>query len=288
MRTTPKRNKNADLGASIGLRPVFSQALQNLKLPWLEVISDNYLKVHRRHWSQLESIRKDSALVCHGINLNIGGTDPLNLEYLSELKNFFDYFEPAWISDHLCWTSVLKNQSFDLLPIPYTQETLDHLVSRIHQAQEFIGREWVFENPSIYTSTSETEMTEGAFFRELHLKTGCQFLLDLNNIHVSCFNLKREPKKILSDWPLEAVAQIHLAGGSYVDDLLIDTHSQQIENTVWDLFKDVLQKTGPLPTLIEWDRDFPEFQVLIEQRQLAQRILDEFARISETFLPRTP
>lgn len=276
------------LSASIGWRPALNDSLKQLKLAWIEVISDDYLKVDRRHWTELESLRKSSELVCHGVNLNIGGTDPLNLEYLTALKRFFDFFQPAWVSDHICWTGVLGEQSFDLLPLPYNPESLKHLVSRIHKVQDFTGREWVFENPSIYLQPENSVISEGEFFKELNRQTGCKFLLDLNNIHVSSYNLKLDAKKFLLEWPLEAVVQFHLAGGSYVNDYLIDTHDRPIESSVWELFHVALQKIGPRPTLIEWDRGFPDFQVLLNQQLKAQRMLNECAGLSNTFLSATP
>ncbi len=288
MRKLPRKNDHSDLGASIGLRPIFRNETQEQKFSWIEIITDNYLNVHKRHWNELEIFRKDSELVCHGVGLNIGGTDELDFDYLLKLKDFFNHFEPAWVSDHMCWTSILGHQSFDLLPLPYNQESLKHLTNRIQKVQDFTKREWVFENPSVYLEVPNSEMSEGEFFKELHGRTGCRFLLDLNNIQVTSYNLKIDSKKLLAEWPLDAVSQIHLAGGSYTESHLIDTHNQIVESAVWDLFKELIKKTGPLPTLIEWDRDFPEFQVLMRQQQLAQGILNESARIPEAFLPAAP
>ncbi len=288
MRTRPRKNNHSELGASIGLRPALSQPLQTLNLKWVEVISDDYIGIDRRNWLDLEKHREKSEIVFHGVGLDIGGTDPLDLNYLASLKSLFAHFEPSWVSDHICWTNVLGHPSFDLLPLPYNQECLEHLCGRIHFAQDYCARTWTFENPSLYLLPENSDMSEGDFFSELQQKTGCNFLLDLNNIHVSSHNLKLDTQKILKGWPFHAVVQFHLAGALKDHDYLIDTHNQIVSEPVWKLFREVLKITGPKPCLIEWDRDFPEFQVLFNQYSKAQGILDEFARVPDSILPAAP
>lgn len=270
--------------SSLGLRNRFFQETFDLRLPWLEIVTDNYLGIDRRHWRELENFREHSEFVFHGVNLNIGGTDPLDPRYVMELNELFDYFEPAWVSDHICWTSIAGHQSFDLLPLPLNQETLDHLTRRITQIQELTKRQWTFENPSLYTWPEQSDMTEGDFLTELSDRTGCTYLLDINNVYVTCHNLKMDPIQWLSDWPLDKVAQFHLAGGTHQNGLIIDTHNQVVEDIVWRMFEKVLRKTGPRPTLLEWDQDYPEFHVLTNQLARAQGLLDESRRLSEIVL----
>ena len=292
LRKLPRNNffkgEASSLGASLGLRPILSQSIFDLKLDWLEIITDDFLNVDARHIKYLEKHRSNSQIVCHSVGLNIGSTDPLNLEYLNSLREFYKIIEPAWVSDHLCWTGVLGHPSFDLLPLPYNPESLEHLLPRIQKAQDCIGRNWVFENPSSYFEIENSEMSEGEFLSELTKRSGCELLLDINNVVVSGFNLKKDPDELIKDWPFDSVVQYHLAGASLLDEFMIDTHNQSIAEPVWTLFRKALKKTGPLPTLIEWDRDFPEFSIIHNQLKRAQGELIEFARLSNPFLPTAP
>ncbi len=270
--------------ASLGLRAPFFSETFDRKLPWLEIITDNYLGIDRRHWRELEAFRADSEFVFHGVNLNIGGTDPLDPRYVMELNELFDHFEPAWVSDHICWTAVAGHQSFDLLPLPLNQETLAHLSRRISQIQELTKRPWAFENPSLYIWPETSDMSEGEFFTELSAQTGCAYLLDVNNVYVTSHNLQKDPIQWLSDWPLDRVTQFHLAGGTHQNGLIIDTHNQPVEEIVWGLYKKIIRQTGPRPTIVEWDQDFPEFDVLLHQLNKAQEIINDSRRVSEIVL----
>jgi uncharacterized protein (UPF0276 family) len=205
----------------------------------------------------------------------VGSTDPLNQAYLKRLKTLADRIEPAWISDHLCWTGVEGENLHDLLPLPYTEEALHHLVPKVLEVQEYLGRRMLIENVSSYVSFEHSEMEEWEFLSELSRRADCGILLDINNIYVSAVNHGFNPDKYLEGIPIDRVGQMHLAGHSNQGKYLLDTHDHPVTDEVWELYRRALRRFGPVSTLIEWDAEIPEFPVLEAEANRAKEIQRE-------------
>jgi uncharacterized protein (UPF0276 family) len=267
------------LGFGLGLRKEHYEAI--LKEPpqvdWFEILTENYLVDGGKPLHYLDRIRADYPLVMHGVSLSIGGTDPLNADYLNRVKALAQRIEPAWISDHLCWTGVDGLNLHDLLPLPYTEEALKHVVRRVGQVQECLGRRILLENVSSYVSYANTEMSEGEFLATVAEAADCLILLDLNNIRVSAHNHGFDPNDYLAHIPGERVWQFHLAGHLDRGDLLIDTHDRAIIDDVWTLYERAAARFGPVSAMIERDDDIPPLAVLVEELDRA-RCLGERAR----------
>lgn len=265
------------LGFGLGLRvPHYAYILEHRPaVDWFEILSENYMVAGGKPIYYLHAIREHYPLVMHGVSLSIGSTDPLNTNYLKGLKTLIRDVEPEWISDHLCWTSLGEINSHDLLPLPYTQEALEHVVSRIQQVQEFLGRTLLLENVSSYISYRESEMTEWAFFNEVCTRAGCRMLLDINNIYVSARNHGFDPIVYLNGITPQRVQQFHLAGHSDFGDYIIDTHDHDVPDPVWSLYREALQRFGAVSTMIERDDDIPEFPVLFAELEHARDIARE-------------
>ena len=265
------------LGFGLGLRvPHYAYILENRPaVDWFEILSENYMVAGGKPVHYLHAIREDYPMVMHGVSLSIGSTDPLNTNYLKGLKTLIRDVEPEWISDHLCWTSLGEINSHDLLPLPYNQEALEHVVSRVQQVQEFLGRTLLLENVSSYISYRESEMTEWAFFNEVCTRAGCRMLLDINNIYVSARNHGFDPIDYLNGITPELVQQFHLAGHSDFGDYIIDTHDHDVPDPVWSLYGEALQRFGAVSTMIERDDDIPEFPVLFAELEHARAIARE-------------
>lgn len=262
------------LGFGLGLRGAhYSHILAHKpKVDFFEIISENFMDTEGKRRRDLARIRADYPLVMHGVALSIGTVDPLNSEYLQQLKALMQEIEPAWLSDHLCWTGVAHRTTHDLLPIPYTAEALSHVISRITQVQEFLGCQLVLENPSSYIAFSHSEMEEAAFISEMVKQSGCGLLLDINNVYVSSRNLGINPYDYINMLPMEAVAQIHLAGHSDRGTYLLDTHNRTVSEEVWALYRYTLHRAGrPLNTMIEWDSDIPSFETLYAELEKARK-----------------
>jgi uncharacterized protein (UPF0276 family) len=204
--------------------------------------------------------------------MSIGSTDPINHDYLSQLKSLAEQVQPQWMSDHLCFATVGGINSHDLLPMPYTQEALAHLSSRIHQVQEYLGRAMIFENVSSYLSYKEDEMQEWEFLASLAQQCGCKFLLDINNIYVSARNHNFDPMTYLDNIKPESVQQIHLAGHSDFGSHVIDTHDHPVPDPVWDLYAAYIKKSGPKSTMIERDDNIPQLHELLVELERARAI----------------
>jgi len=205
------------------------------------------------------------------VAMSIGTVDPLNSEYLIKLKKLADEIEPAWISDHLCWTGVAHKNSHDLLPVPYTKEALKHIVSRIQQVQDFLGRPIALENPSTYLEFKTSCIPENEFIAEMARESGCHLLLDVNNIYVTCYNHRLDAKAYIDALPLDKVVQIHLSGHSNKGTHIIDTHDDHVVDGVWQLYKYVVHKGGRTPnTMVEWDDNIPQFDVLYAELSKAK------------------
>ncbi len=226
-------------------------------------------------------MRADYPLSVHGVGLSIGTAAPLDKDHLERLRRLCDRYEPDSFSEHLAWSSHSAGFLNDLLPLPYTEETLATVCTHIHQVQDVLKRSMLLENPSSYLSFAETTIPETEFLAEISRRTGCRLLLDVNNVYVSARNLNFDPLLYLEAFPLEEVAEIHLAGHATEemeeggDALLIDAHDRPVADPVWDLFETVIKRSGPLPTLIEWDTDIPDWIVLKQEMDQANRLLDK-------------
>ena len=239
---------------------------------WVEAISENYMEVGGRARRVLLAVRDRYPMTLHGVSLGIGGTDPLDEEYLAALKALAGEVEPAFLSDHLCWTGVGGRTSHDLLPLPYTEEALAHVVSRVARVQERLGRPIALENVSSYVAYRASAMPEWEFVAEVARRSGCGLLLDVNNIFVTATNHGLDPHAYLSAIPRESVWQIHLAGPSEAGALLVDTHDHPVRPEVWELYREAVRRFGEVSTCVEWDDQVPELAVVRAERDRAAAI----------------
>ncbi len=266
-------------GAGIGLRARhYPEILENQpEINWFEVLSDNYFGAGGLPRHHLEQVRSWYPVTMHGVGLSLGSADPLNKDYLIRLKTLADWLQPAWVSEHLAWVSVNGRYLHDLMPVPYTEEALNHIAAKIVQTQEFLGRRILLENPSAYLAFDFAEMSETEFFQGLVGLTDCDLLLDINNVFVSASNLGFDAQEYLQQLPAKRVKEIHLAGYEQHEHILIDTHGYRVHPPVWDLYKTAIAHLGPVPTLIEWDSDVPALKVLLEEADKAERVLSRRA-----------
>jgi len=262
------------LGFGLGLRTAhYEEILAGpCAVDWFELLSENYLVPGGKPLHYLDRIRADYPVVMHGVSLSIGSTDALDFDYLGALKSLAERVSPHWISDHLCWTGVDGKNTHDLLPMPYTEEAVRHIASRVEAVQEFLGRRILLENVSSYVSYRESELTEWEFLAEIARRADCLILLDVNNIYVSAFNHGFDAERYLAGVPPERVQQIHLAGHSHCGDHIIDTHDADIIDPVWDLYAKAIQRLGPVSTMIERDDHIPPFADLVAELDRARRI----------------
>jgi uncharacterized protein (UPF0276 family) len=254
-----------DLGFGLGLRPKhYPHIFANLpQVGWFEIISENFMDTGGRPRRNLSRIMEHYPVVMHGVAMSIGTVDPLNSEYLQKLKKLADDVNPAWITDHLCWTGVAHRNSHDLLPVPYTEEALKHIVARIRQVQDFLERPLALENPSTYLEFKTSHIPEAEFIARMAAESGCNLLLDVNNVYVSCYNHRLDAKAYIDALPLDRVVQIHLSGHSNMGTHIIDTHDDHVVDEVWALYRYVVHKAGRTPnTMVEWDDHIPEWDVL--------------------------
>ena len=262
-------------GFGLGLRSehyaAFESASQT-RVDWLEILSENYLVPGGAPLWHLDRIRRDFPMVMHGVSLNIGGTDPLNLDYLRDLKALVQRVQPGWVSDHLCWTGTQGVNLHDLLPLPYTRETLRHVSERIQRVQDFLGRRLVIENPSTYVAFSADQMPEWEFVTEMLQLADCELLLDVNNVYVSSVNHGFDPRHYINALPAARVRQIHLAGHETHDGYLIDTHDHPVCEAVWQLYAHTLQHCGSVPSMIERDDNIPALDVLLDELDQARQV----------------
>ncbi len=257
-----------------------------LKPDWLEIISENYMVPGGKPLHHLDHIRRDYAMVMHGVSMSIGSTDPLNLDYLRDLKALAARVEPAWVSDHLCWTGVDHRNLHDLLPMPYTEAALQHLTPRIAQVQDLLQRPLVLENVSSYVRFAADEMSEADFVAELLRRSGAKLLLDVNNVYVSSRNHGFDARAYIDLMPADQVLQIHLAGHEDRGDILVDTHDHPVCDAVWQLYAYTLLRIGARPTMIERDDAIPPLAELLleldQARSLAQTVLRSQRRAADT------
>jgi uncharacterized protein (UPF0276 family) len=261
----------------LGLRPIYYPDILDKKpnVDWFEIISENFMIPGGRPLAMLDRIRADYPIVMHGVSMSIGSTAPLNMEYLAGLKALAERVEPAWISDHLCWTGVHGVNLHDLMPLPYTEESLRHVACRIGRVQDFLGRRIAIENVSSYVTFATSEMDEWTFVQELAERADCWLLIDVNNIFVSGFNHDFSSRDFLHSIKPERVVQMHLAGHSECVTHKIDTHDQPICEDVFALYADACRHFGNVSTMIERDDNFPPFAELMDELDRARAIANE-------------
>jgi uncharacterized protein (UPF0276 family) len=261
-------------GFGLGLRTPHYEAVLNEPhaIDWLEVITENYLVPGGKPLDYLERIRRRFPLVMHGVSLSIGSTDPVDFEYLAQVRALAARIEPHWISDHLCWTGIEGRNLHDLLPLPYTEEALVSVVERVGQVQDALGRQILLENVSSYLTYHASDMSEWEFLREVAQRADCAILLDINNIYVSSVNHGFDPLTYLQSMPKDRVRQFHLAGHSDVEGHLIDTHDHPIVEPVWDLYCAAVAQFGAVPTMIERDDNIPALGELVAELQIAREL----------------
>lgn len=263
----------------IGLRSVhYAHLLEEpqTQIRWFEAISENYMGTQGRPLEILEKIRRDFPVALHGVSLSIGAVGAPNLGYLKKLRELIHRIDPLLVSDHLCWTGDGHANIHDLLPMPFTRESLNYLAVRLDQAQSLIGRQLLLENVSSYLTYKHSEMTEWEFLAELVQKSGCKILLDINNVYVSSMNHGFEPQTYLDAIAAEWVGQIHLAGFTDMGNFLFDTHSKAVHQSVWDLYERTIQRMPEVPVLLEWDEDIPPFSRVEAEALKAKSIWDKY------------
>ena len=253
------------------------------EIGFIEIHAENYMGAGGPPHAMLRTLRERFALSVHGVGLSIGGETPLDREHLSRLKSLCERYQPESFSEHLAWSSHGEVYLNDLLPLPYTKATLDRIVAHVDQVQETLGREMLLENPSTYLQFAESDIPETEFLSQIARRTGCGLLLDVNNVFVQAKNHGTSAETYLDDFPLDRVKEIHLGGhDEQTDDagapLLIDAHGAPVADPVWQLYANVIATAGPLPTLIEWDNDVPDFATLADEAAAAGRILARAAR----------
>jgi uncharacterized protein (UPF0276 family) len=265
------------LGFGLGLRiDHFHHVLeQRPPVDWFEVISENFLVAGGKPRYYLHAIREHYPMVMHGVSLSIGSTDPLDMDYLRELKALANEVQPEWMSDHLCWTAVNGINTHDLIPLPYTEEAIAHVVERIERVQDFLGRQILMENVSSYVSFKDSTMTEWDFLNEVSRRADCLILFDINNIYVSARNHGFDPVMYIDAIDPARVRQFHLAGGTDYGDYVIDTHDRDVPEPVWALYATALKRFGPVSSMIERDANIPEFPELLAELDVARRIAGE-------------
>ncbi|MGI9330936.1 MAG: MNIO family bufferin maturase [Gammaproteobacteria bacterium] len=273
----------SSLGFGLGLRTNHYEAILDEAPPvdWFEILSENYMVEGGKPLHFLDRIRADYPVVMHGVSLSIGSTAPLDFDYLAKLKRLAHRVEPAWVSDHLCWTGVAGQNMHDLLPVPYTQEAITHIADRVQQVQDYLGRQILLENVSSYVTWSDSQVEEWEFLSAIARQADCLLLLDVNNVYVSSQNHDFDPLDYFAGLPADRVRQFHLAGHSHNGELIIDTHDQPVPDPVWSLYAQALAIFGEVSTMIERDADIPPLPTLVAEleqaRQVARRALEAAA-----------
>jgi uncharacterized protein len=276
-------SKPASLGFGLGLRPQHYKSIldTNPNIDWFEIISENYMVPGGQPLRMLDAIRERYPVVMHGVSLSIASASPMDMEYLSALKTLAKRTNPKWISDHLCWTGVHGVSLHDLFPVPYTEEALNHVVSRIAQVQDYLGTRIAIENVSSYITFEQSEMEEWDFVAEVARRADCWLLLDVNNVFVSGFNHDFSTHAFIESIPVDRVVQFHLAGHSEGETYKIDTHDQPVCKEVWQLYERALKRFGPVTTMIERDDNIPPLEGLIAEldqaRSISSRVFEKVA-----------
>jgi len=269
-------------GCGVGLRREHYEEVlaERPRVPWFEVISENFMGEGGRPLHVLESVRRDYPVAIHGVSLSPGSAEPTDASYLHRLQRLVARVEPALVSDHLCWTSLGGHNSHDLLPLPFTAESVHVAARKIAQVQDALGRRILVENVSSYVRFRESEMEEWEFVAAVAEEADCHLLLDVNNVYVNARNHGFDPLRYLEGIPVGRVKQFHLAGHEDHGDVVIDTHDHPVCGTVWELYRAAVTRFGPQPTLIERDAHVPELRVLLAEAGEAERIQQEANRVA--------
>jgi hypothetical protein len=256
-----------DLGHGIGLRSKhYARFLaEPPPVAWVEAISENFLAPGGRPRAVLEKVRRDVPVVLHGVSLGIGSADPLDESLLRALRDLVRRVEPAYVSDHLCWGRHRGRYAHELLPLPYTEEALAHVASRVRQVQDALGRQILLENVSSYVAYAESTLTEWEFLARVAEEADCGILLDVNNVYVSARNHGFDADAYLAGIPVDRVGQFHLAGHSDHGAYLLDTHDAPVPDPVWELYRTAVRRFGRVPALIEWDDHIPDIERVVEE-----------------------
>jgi uncharacterized protein (UPF0276 family) len=265
------------LGFGVGLRAEHYPDIleQPARTDWFEAITENYLDTRGRPFHVLERLRRDYPIALHGVALSIGSADEMSREYLQRLRALASDIQPALLTDHLCWTGVGGRSFYDLLPIPYTEEALRHVIGRVRTVQDYLGCRIALENPSTYLGFRHSTMTEWEFLAAVAEEADCGILLDVNNVHVSAYNLGFDARRYIDAIPADRVVQIHLAGFTDMGTYRFDTHSAPVHDEVWRLYRCAVERFGIVPTLVEWDADIPSFERLCAESDMARRVAEE-------------
>ena len=262
------------LGYGLGLRPEHYEEIRAAwpQLDWFEVISENYMVPGGKPLAWLDEFREHYPMVMHGVSMSIGSMDPLNDDYLHELRALGDRIDAHWFSDHLCWTGVDHINLHDLLPLPYTEEALNHVVQRVKRVQDAVGRPFLIENVSSYLTYCDSALTEWDFLTAVAERADCRILLDVNNIFVSSFNHSFDPRTYVDAIPPERVWQIHLAGHTNHGTHIVDTHDHPVIDEVWDLYAYTIERLGAVSTMIERDDHIPPFDDVLAELRHAESL----------------
>ncbi|TJZ89863.1 DUF692 domain-containing protein [Paracoccus gahaiensis] len=265
--------------AGVGFKPEHFAAIRSAPQPvsFFEIHAENYMGAGGPPHAQLTALRADYPISVHGVGLSIGGAGRLDADHLVRLRRLCDRYQPESFSEHLAWSSHGTEYLNDLLPLPYTQETVDRVCDHVDEVQDRLGRRLLLENPATYVLFAQSDIPETQFLAEIAFRTGCGLLLDINNVFVSCTNHRSDPRAYLDHFALAAVGEIHLGGHDAEDlpsgPLLIDSHGAAVADPVWTLYAEVIARIGPRPTLVEWDNDLPAWPVLAAEAARADRIL---------------
>lgn len=261
------------LGFGLGLRTEhYADILDQLPpLDWFEVITENYLVEGGKPLDFLYRIREHYPMVMHGVSMSVGGTDPLDADYLASVKALADRLDVPWFSDHLCWTGTAHRNLHDLMPLPYNDDAVRHVAERIRQAQEIVGRRMLIENLSSYVTYKDSVMSEWAFLAAIAEEADCGILLDINNIYVSAFNHEFDAADYLAAMDPARVYQFHLAGHHNAGDYIVDTHDHPVIDPVWSLYEDAVRRFGAVSTMIERDADIPPLADVMAELEQARR-----------------
>jgi uncharacterized protein (UPF0276 family) len=266
--------------AGIGLRSQHHEAILETASPpaWLEVHTENYFHAGGPAVRTLERVRSRYPLSLHGVGLGLGSADPIDRGHLERVRDAVRRYEPGLVSEHACWGHVGGEHFNDLLPLPYTEEAVEHLAARVREVQDFLGRQILVENLSAYVSFASSQLSEGEFLAAVVERSGCGLLLDVNNAYVNASNLGLDLDAFFAALPRRAVQEIHLAGHSRrwagARELLIDDHGSAVCDDVWALYDDALRRFGPVPTLIEWDNEVPPLETLLAEAARADQRLE--------------